>query len=90
MQETKYAFMEGIEMAMGGVLAMATVLGKLDFNKEKIKAELDNGFAQATEIADYLVLEGVPFREAHEKSGNLVKHCEKNGIVLHWPEVGKV
>ncbi|GJL78836.1 MAG: argininosuccinate lyase [Nitrospinaceae bacterium] len=42
---------------------------------EKLQAE---GFLTATDIADYLVLKGVPFRDAHEITGKIVAHCLKN------------
>ena len=41
------------------------------------------GFALATEIADWLVREGMPFRNAHEVAGKCVRFCESKGIELH-------
>jgi argininosuccinate lyase len=61
---------------------MAKIVKKLGFDQEKIGEELEQGFAQATEIADSLAMKGMPFREAHEKTGKLVKECEKRGITL--------
>jgi argininosuccinate lyase len=43
------------------------------------------GFALATDVADWLVRQGVPFREAHEISGELVRFCEEQGLELHEP-----
>jgi argininosuccinate lyase len=43
------------------------------------------GFSLATDVADWLVRQGVPFREAHEISGALVAHCERAGVDLHEP-----
>ncbi len=43
------------------------------------------GFALATDVADWLVREGVPFREAHEISGALVRFCEEHGLDLDEP-----
>ncbi len=40
------------------------------------------GFALATELADYLAAQGVPFREAHRAVGRLVRRCEELGVIL--------
>jgi argininosuccinate lyase len=82
MQETKYALIAGIETAIASVDAMAMVVEGLKFNTTEIEGELEAGFAQATEIADYLAMGGMPFREAHERTGALVKYCESRGITL--------
>jgi argininosuccinate lyase len=41
------------------------------------------GFSLATDVAEWLVKRGVPFRDAHEISGHLVRVCEQNGLQLH-------
>jgi argininosuccinate lyase len=79
MQETKYALMSGLETTQSCLETAAMVMGGISFNDDAIMRELDSGFAQATEIADYLAMGGIPFREAHEKAGSLVRYCEKNG-----------
>jgi argininosuccinate lyase len=43
------------------------------------------GYALATDVADWLVKQGVPFKEAHEIVGKLVAHCEERGIDLADP-----
>jgi argininosuccinate lyase len=43
-----------------------------------MREALDKGFLYATAIADYLVLKNIPFRKAHEITGNLVGYCIKN------------
>jgi argininosuccinate lyase len=45
-------------------------------------AEAAGGFALATELADFLAAEGVPFREAHHAVGRLVRRCEELGVSL--------
>jgi len=47
------------------------------FNTKKISAELEDGFLDATALAEYLAKKGVAFREAHGIVGSLVAHCEK-------------
>ncbi|MFH0885123.1 MAG: argininosuccinate lyase [Candidatus Micrarchaeota archaeon] len=82
MQETKYALMSGLETARSCLETAAIIVRGISFNEDAISRELDQGFSQATEIADYLAMGGVPFREAHEKAGNLVRHCEKSGSTI--------
>ena len=48
------------------------------FNKEIMHKSAGSSYATATDLADYLVKQGIPFREAHEQVGNLVSYCEKN------------
>ena len=52
------------------------------FNTKKIAAGLDEGFLDATALAEYLVGKGVPFREAHGIVGSLVADCEKRSKKL--------
>ncbi len=82
MQETKSAAMGGFETAEACIAAVELVLCGVGFEHDAILEELEKGFAQATEIADRLAMKGVPFREAHERSGALVKRCEKAGKTL--------
>ncbi len=82
MQESKFAVMSGLETTLQSINAMAMVVGGVGFNPSAIECELDTGFAQATEIADWLAMNGLPFRQAHECSGNLVKYCEEHGSTL--------
>jgi argininosuccinate lyase len=48
-------------------------------NAERVAASAPAGFALATDVAEWLVRTGVPFREAHEVSGKLVRYCERHG-----------
>ncbi|MEW6722162.1 MAG: argininosuccinate lyase [Candidatus Micrarchaeota archaeon] len=82
MQETKFAIMGGFETALSCLHAAGMVVRGLEFHPKKIGEELDSGFAQATEIADFLAMGGMPFREAHERTGELIKWCEKEGLTL--------
>jgi argininosuccinate lyase len=82
MQETKFAVMSGLEHTIASLRAMSGVIRVIGFSAKKIGEELEGGFAQATEIADFLAASGIPFREAHERSGRLVRHCEGKGITI--------
>jgi argininosuccinate lyase len=86
MQETKYAVMAGIGTAKECVVMLAKVVEGLEIDDGAMRNELEQGFAQATEIADALARKGVPFREAHGIAGRLVGGCSKAGITLGQAE----
>ncbi len=86
MQETKYAVMQGIETAKECTVMLAEVVGCLGFDDNAMRNELEQGFAQATEIADALARKGIPFREAHGIVGRLVGRCSEAGITLSEAE----
>ncbi|NIM45171.1 MAG: argininosuccinate lyase, partial [Nitrososphaeria archaeon] len=48
-------------------------------NTDRMKKEAGEGFFASTDLVDYLVQRGVPFREAHQLLGRIVKHCLKMG-----------
>ncbi len=54
----------------------------LTFNTERLESLAPQGFALATDIAEWLVRQGVPFRVAHEVAGACVRECEPRGIEL--------
>jgi len=81
-QETKKAVMDSIETT-GACLAILTeLLPKIKWNEKKAKELIKKGYAEATLMADDLVKKGVPFREAHEQIGKLIKKLEKEGKYL--------
>ena len=59
------------------------VVANTKFDKKKIAASLDEGFLDATALAEYLVKKGVAFRQAHGAVGSLVAICEKQGKKLN-------
>jgi argininosuccinate lyase len=64
-------------------LAMATaIVSNTKFNTKHIAAGIDEGFLDATALAEYLVSKGVPFRQAHGIVGALVAKCETEGLKL--------
>ena len=74
-QETKFSMMHGVDTALASFSILAKILPLLKFNEENIEKELEEGYACATELADLLAKKGVPFRNAHETAGKLVKEC---------------
>ena len=62
--------------------AVSGMMATLVFNTERMAALAPQGFALATDIAEWLVRQGVPFRDAHELSGAAVKVAEARGVEL--------
>jgi len=65
--------------------AFAGMVATMRFDEERMAALAPEGFSLATDVADWLVRRGVPFREAHEISGALVRFCEERGLALDEP-----
>src|SRR5207302_11145071 len=54
----------------------------IEANPERMRAAASEGFATATDLADYLVRKGMPFRDAHEPLARAVRHAETKGVDL--------
>ncbi len=82
MQEDKECVFDSIEtvkMCLGVAIPMVETMTALE---ENMKKAAQGGFINATDLADYLVKKGLPFRSAYKISGSIVSHCIKNGYVL--------
>ncbi|MEX1140167.1 MAG: argininosuccinate lyase [Bacteroidota bacterium] len=75
MQEDKQPMFDTVVTTRNCLFIMAHMLVHTDFRKQHLEEELRNDFTTATEIADYLVRKGLPFREAHEITGKIVSYC---------------
>jgi argininosuccinate lyase len=62
--------------------AFAGMVATLRFDTDRMASLAPEGFSLATDVAEWLVTRGVPFRDAHEISGALVRACEARGIGL--------
>lgn len=83
MQEDKEAIFDLVDTAKDCLKVMATVLRNARLNEERTRAAVRQGFMNATELADYLVRKGVPFRDAHEAAGRMVLAAIERGVELH-------
>src|SRR3990170_1352171 len=79
LQEDKAAAMTAFGAAGMALQAMTLAVGRLIVNRERMVAALRGGFLTATEVADYLVRRGVPFREAHHLAGRAVRDAGAAG-----------
>ena len=82
-QEDKEALFDGVRTCLDCLEAMAILFEEgLAFRPERLEAAVAADFSNATDVADYLVARGVPFREAYQLVGALVKKCLAEGILL--------
>lgn len=82
MQEDKEGLFDSIDTVETCVSVMAAMIPHIQANEDILERATKEGFLLATDVADYLVDKKVPFRDAHEVSGQLVQYCIKNGKVL--------
>ncbi|MDR1622037.1 MAG: argininosuccinate lyase [Synergistaceae bacterium] len=77
LQEDKRGLFASLETVKGVLEVMPPLIAKVDVDQEAARAGLEKGFslALATDVAEYLVVKGIPFRDAHWKVGKLVKYC---------------
>ena len=82
LQEDKEPVFDTVEQLLLVLPAMTGMIATLKFNAELMSQSAPQGFALATDIAEWLVREGVPFRVAHEVAGACVQRAEASGIEL--------
>lgn len=82
MQEDKEFTFDAIDTVKGCIALFNGMISTMAFNKDNMEKSAKNGFTNATDAADYLVNNGVPFRDAHGIVGRLVLHCIDKGISL--------
>lgn len=77
LQEDKPPFIDTDKIVWSSVVIMARMIDKIKFNSKNMKNALNKGFLNATELADYLVTKGIPFRESHYITGKIVAYSEE-------------
>jgi argininosuccinate lyase len=82
LQEDKEPLFDSVEQLEVLLPAVAGMVATLRFDTTRMAASAPAGFALATDVAEWLVRQGVPFREAHEITGSLVQACEQAGVDL--------
>jgi argininosuccinate lyase len=75
MQEDKEALFDVIDTVKACLRVFAPMLATLTVHPERMRRAAAEGFGTATDMADYLAAKGLPFREAHEIVGRIVRHC---------------
>lgn len=82
LQEDKEPVFDSVRTLETVLPAFAGMVATLRFDTDRMAELAPQGFSLATDVAEWLVREGVPFRDAHEISGKLVQACEARGIGL--------
>ena len=85
LQEDKEPVFDSVETLEVLLPAFTGMIATLRFNTDRMAELAPQGFSLATDVADWLVRRHVPFRDAHEISGSLVRFCEQNDLDLHEP-----
>ena len=83
LQEDKEPLFDSLDTLALVIPAVSGMIATTNFDREKMKLSAPTGFSLATEVADYLVRQNVPFAEAHEAAGACVALCEKLKCDLH-------
>jgi argininosuccinate lyase len=79
LQEDKESIFDSAFTFSSSLEMMKNLIASAKFNKERFKAELEGDFSMATDLADWLVMKGIPFREAHSIVGKIVVMLEEKG-----------
>ena len=80
LQEDKEPVFDAVDTLLLVLPAMAGLIATLRINAQRLRELAPAGFTLATDLAEYLVQRGVPFREAHEIVGHLVVWCQVNDV----------
>ncbi len=81
-QEDKEPLLDTVDTLMMSLAVFAGMVGGITVNVERMRAAAREGYATATDLADYLVKKGLPFREAHEAVAQAVRFAETRGCDL--------
>jgi argininosuccinate lyase len=79
LQEDKGIVFNAVDTTLACLSAMSQLVATATFNADRMRQALARDFSTATDLADYLVRKGVPFREAHRIVGQLVLHLSELG-----------
>jgi argininosuccinate lyase len=77
LQEDKEGLFDSLDTIKLSLEGMSAMFKDIEFNRKKMEEGLYGNFSTATDLADYLVTIGVPFRSSHEIVGSIVAYCEK-------------
>ena len=82
MQEDKESVFDAVDTVKMCLQVFSGMISTMTANLDNMKRAAQKGFINATDLADYLVKKGLPFRSAYKISGQLVAHCIQNNTVL--------
>jgi argininosuccinate lyase len=79
LQEDKVPLFDTVDTVKASLQMMREIVQGVKVKRERMLAAAQDGFMNATDLADYLVQRGVPFRSAHEIAGRVVQYCIGRG-----------
>ena len=79
MQEDKEPLFDTIDTIKGSVKVFADMIAQMKVKADNMRIAAARGFSTATDVADYCVRKGLPFRQAHEVVGKTVRYCVETG-----------
>jgi argininosuccinate lyase len=82
MQEDKEGMFDTVRTLQGALQLFAPMIATMKVNRDRMRQAVNQDFSNATDIADYLVNKGLPFRKAHEVIGKIVLYCIQNNKYL--------
>jgi argininosuccinate lyase len=83
LQEDKEPVFDTVDTVLATLRILPKLLGEIRFKRERMEQMATAGFTLATDLADYLVRKGIPFRKAHHAAGQIVQYCIQQGKELH-------
>ena len=90
MQEDKEALFDSVDTVRAALEVFSAMLPKIEINRSRMEAAASDANLLATDLAEYLVKKGTPFREAHEIVGKLVAHAAKTKSPLNQIPIAKL
>ena len=90
MQEDKKPMFDTVDTVKSCLEVLTEMLRNIRFKSENMKKALLEGHITATDLADYLTRKGIPFRQAHELTGKIVKYAEENDKDLLALEISEL
>ncbi len=82
MQEDKQPMFSTVDTVKSSLQVLSAMIKNIGFKSGNMKKALSGGFITATDLADYLARKGMPFRQAHEVTGKVVRYAEEKGREL--------
>ncbi len=82
LQEDKEPLFDAVHTVKGSLTLITAMLEKTKFRPKQMREAMAKGFVLATDLADYLVTQGISFRDAHHTVGRIVSHCQKAACEL--------
>jgi len=89
MQEDKEQIFDSVDTVIACLTALTPMVSTMTVNRENMRNAAAEGFINATDCADYLVIKGMPFRDAYRIVGKIIGFCIENGMTLESLPVSK-